>query len=508
MKKILIALFVLLSISSVYAQTGKPLSKKDTKVFVAQLKELVSVGDDETAIKVYRETEGRIDIKNIAKSDREWWETTIAALDTKEQLFNRSQAAVDAANRFYLNQEYWKCNEAISNLNIDRSCARLATIQQFNDLSIKMQDKQSELQTVESKMPEIINLYNEKDAEQLFWVFFNELKRDTEKNGGSIKGDVSPQYLPTVNAIIDEYESLYKQYCKVFLTTVTEPTKIITSIVVRKDMGRNNAKQQIEQFQALARKIEQSEEFKSEAFPILAQQQAMNLEAIGEIIDALQKVLEETNPVKAIMGGRVVTLSQIKADCSIADNDFVALLKMDVGSFYHKRLMTDLQVQMYKESDEYKEQYKELQELRKAALKSVYYSTMSVNIGAYSLKDGAFNLEVGGNMASLDLVTPLKLIGNVVHESLPIISVDRMGNNTILDYFLKLPVPKEVAANYEYTKGELVFCFIPAGVKTFNCTGFSFGAGKLTGKKEYPYSTKCRVFLFTKDGKLIADKIF
>lgn len=508
MKRILISLMVLLSVSFAYAQTDKPLSKKDTKEFISQMKELVSVGDEETAIRLYRENESKIDVKNIAKGDREWWESTKAALNTKEQLFNDNQAAVDAAKRLYLNQEYWKCNEVISGLILDRSCAWMTTIRQLNDLSSKMQEKQSVLQTVDSKIPEIVNLYNQKDVEQLFWVFFNELKLNVEKNGGSLKGYVSPQYLPTINAIIDEYEALYKQYCKVFSYTVTEPTTSITSIVVRKDMGRNNAEQMIEQFQDLAKRIEQSTEFKTADFPILAQQQAMVKDAIGEIIDALKNVLAETDPIKVIMGGGAVTLSQIKADCRLVDEDFVAMLKMDVGGFYHKRLMTELQVQMYKESDEYKEQYKELQELRKKALNSVYYSTMSVNTGSYSLKDGAFNLEVGGNMASLELVTPLKLIDKVVHESLPIISVDRLGTNTILDYKLKLPVPKEVAANYEYTKCDLVFCFIPAGVKMFNCTGFSYGAGRMTGKKEYPYSVKCRVFLFTKDGKLIADKIF
>ena len=508
MKRFLTTLLLLLSVSSAYAQTDKPLSKKETKELVAQLKDLVSVGDDETAIKVYKENERRIDVKSIAKGDREWWEATIVALNTKEQLFNSNQTAIDAAKKLYSNQEYWRCNEAISGLKLDRSCARLATLRQFNDLSTKMQDKQIVLQTVDGKMPEMVNLYNKKDAEQLFWLFFNELKPAVENNGGSIRGYVDPQYLPAVNAIINEYEALFRQYCKVFSSTVTEPTTSIMSIVAHKDMGRNNATQAIEQCRAFIKRIEQSEEFKSEGFPILAQQQTKTKEAIGEKIAALQTVLAETDPVKAIMGGGAVTLSQIKGDCSIVDDDFVAMLKMDVGGYYHKRLVTDLQVQMYKESDEYKEQYKELQELRRTALNSVYYSTMSVNSGAYSLKDGAFNLKVGGNMAHLELLTPLNLIGEVVHESLPINSVDRLGSNTVLDYYLKIPVSKEVAVNYENRKCELVFCFIPAGVKIFNCTGFSFGAGKMTGKKEYPYSTKCRVFLFTKDGELIADKLF
>ena len=54
MKRILIALLIMFSVTASYAQTEKPFSKKETKEFVAQLKELLSVGDYETAIKTYQ----------------------------------------------------------------------------------------------------------------------------------------------------------------------------------------------------------------------------------------------------------------------------------------------------------------------------------------------------------------------------------------------------------------------------------------------------------------------
>ena len=55
MKRILLVGLMLLSVTSAFAQSDKPLSKMDTKDFITQVKELVSVGDIETAIDVYLE---------------------------------------------------------------------------------------------------------------------------------------------------------------------------------------------------------------------------------------------------------------------------------------------------------------------------------------------------------------------------------------------------------------------------------------------------------------------
>ena len=75
-----------------------------------------------------------------------------------------------------------------------------------------------------------------------------------------------------------------------------------------------------------------------------------------------------------------------------------------------------------------------------------------------------------------------------------------------------MQIPKSIAASYEDTKCKLVVCFVPAGVKTYKVEGASYdGRGHYDifyANKEYPYTTKCRVFLFTKKGELIYDKFF
>lgn len=525
MKKIFVALLFLFSVTASYAQTEKPLSKKETKEFVAQLKELVSLGDYETAIKTYKSSESRITSKNIAKADRDWWENTIVELDSKNQLFNSSQATVSEAQRLYSNQEYWKCNETLNNLSLNRDCARMETIRQYNDLLGKMQAKLPTLQMVDSRMPEIVELYNKKDVEQLFMVFFNGIKLEVEEKGEDIKDYVDVKYLPVVKAIIGEYNSLYDKYYDTYTKTVYEPKNKINSFRRIKEMGHNEAKECLTFFNTLEAEIKKVTDFPAQEFPILAGHHTFLLDYASKSIAAANERIKETNPVDAIFKGGNVTLNQIKGDCSKVSSNLKSILSSDVLEYYKKWFSTDLQRDLYKESDEYKQRYAELQQIKKQALNTVYYSSIQGNIGDYSIENGGFFMEIGSNKGVHHLfgnwdveVHHSNEIEGVVHESLSVASFTnklvslayRNGDKSYI-YKVLVPVPKNIAVQIENKECELIICFIPAGVKTYRCMGAEF-AGDRTYDVFYadttcPYSKKVRMFLFSKNGELLFDKI-
>lgn len=525
MKRILLIGLMLLSVTSAIAQSVKPLSKKDTKDFVAQIKELVSVGDMETAINVYLEKAELIVDKNVAKGDRAWWESTKADLDRTNELFNSNDEAVKAAKRLFSNQEYWKCNEALNALNLDRNNARLETLRQYNDLVSKMEGKQSILKEVEHEMPGVIDLYDTKQIEQLFLTFFNGIKVVAEQDGGSIKGYVSPDYLPKLNAILNEYGPLYKKYYNTYMETYADPLEKNNSFPKIKEMGHNQAKDCLVFFKSLEASINKGSEFPAAEYPYLAGKQKEVLDYIAQVIPHLENRISETNPVNSYFKGGVLTLRQIKEDCAKVDGSLESILALDVNAYYHKSFSTALQAENYKESAEYKNNLRELQQLRKQALNTVYYSIKDVNTGEYSLEHGCFFIEIGSNKGVQPLFPGMKPsvshsneIEGVVHESLTVAS---FTNNWVVagyrngdkyyNYRLKLPVSKSVAANLEKKDCQMVVCFVPAGVKTYRCMGADYdGRGSYDifyANKTCPYSVKCRVLLFSKSGELFVDKI-
>ena len=490
MKRILIALLIMFSVTASYAQTEKPFSKKETKEFVAQLKELLSVGDYETAIKTYQSSASRVVVKNIAKADREWWETTIAELDNKEQLFNSSQAAVSEAKRLYSTQEYWKCNEALNNMSLNRDCARLENLRQYNDLSGKLKAKLPTLQMVDSKMPEVVELYNRKDVEQLFIVFFNGVVREVEETGGDIKSYVDIKYLPIVKAIFDEYGSLYDKYYDTYAETVYEPQNKINSLRRIKEMGHNEAKDCLAFFESLEKKIKKVTDFPAQEYPILAGHHTFLLDYASKSIEAANKRIKETNPVDAIFKGGNVTLNQIKGDCSKVDSKLKSILSADVLEYYNKGFSTDQD-----------------------------------NLGSYSVENAGFFIEIGSNKGvhhlfgnwDVEVHHPNEIEG-VVHESLSVASFTnklvslayRNGDKSYI-YKVLVPVPKNIAAQIENKDCELVICFIPAGVKTYRCMGAEFNGDRaydvFYADTTCPYSKKVRMFLFSKNGELLFDKV-
>lgn len=516
---------MLLSVTSAFAQSDKPLSKMDTKDFITQVKELVSVGDIETAIDVYLEKVELIVDKNVAKGDRVWWESTKADLERTNNLFNSNDDAVKAAKRLFSNQEYWKCNEALSALKLDRNNARLKTIRQYNDLVSKMEGKQSILKEVEHVMPGVIELYEKKDIEQLFLTFFNGIKLVAEEDGSRIKGYVSPEYLPKLNAVLSEYGPLYKKYYDTYMETYAEPLEKNNSFPKVKDMGHNEAKDCLVFFKSLETLIKKGNDFPAAEFPFLAGKQQEVLGYISQAIPALEKRINETNPVNTYFKGGTMTLKQIREDCTKVEPSLESILALDVNAYYNKSFSTALQAENYKESSEYKDNLRKLQQLRKQVLNTVYYSIKDVNTGEYSLEHGCFFIEIGSNKGVQPLFPGMKPsvshpneFGGVVHESLTVAS---FTNNWIVagyrngdkyyNYRLRLPVSKSVAANLEKKDCQMVVCFVPAGVKTYRCMGADYdGRGSYDifyANKTCPYSVKCRVLLFSKSGELLIDKI-
>lgn len=525
MKRFILLILILLSVTSAFAQTVKPFSNKESKEFIAQIKELISVGDFETAINVYHNNVDRIELKNIAKRDRAWWESTKANLDLKDSIFNNSATAVSAAKRLYSIQEYWQCNEAINALKLDGDNARMETLRKYNDLVGKMGEKRSFLKKVEEQMPEVIEHYEKKEYEHLFLTFFNGTMATAEENNESITAYINPAYLEKIESIVIECGPLYDRYYNTYMETYALPLKKNNTLPKVNDMRHNQAKECLAFFQSVVAAINKGSEFSAGEYPILAGKQKEMLDYATGAITALKKRVNETDPINAFFKQGTFTLEQIKEDCSEVDECLLSILSLDVNSYYHKSFSTELQADMYRESAEYKQNYKELQRLKNQALKTVFYSIMDVNTNKYSLEHGCFFIEIGSNKGTQSLFPGMKPkvnhsneINGVVHESLTIASFTNAwvkagyrNGDKFYEYCIKLPVSKSTAAKLENKKCKLVVCFVPAGVKTYKCMGADYdGRGSYDifyANKTCPYSVKCHLFLFSQNGELLIDKI-
>lgn len=526
MKRILFTCICIILFLPSFSQTKQQLSKKETKEIVERVKDLVAENDYESAISVYQLNKELISVKNITRSDRDWWVNMGVEFDKKVKQYDNSEAQVNAAEKLFSNQEYWKCNEMLKGLKLDRSCAREETLKQYDSVLGKIESVKSILDDVNSKLLVVIDLYNTKNVEQMYLVFFDGIKKEVEKSGGSILGYVSQEYLPKVKAIISEYEAGFVQYYECCLSQIAKANKRISKMPSISEIGHKKAYDNLVYFKSLESYMKRvAKDYPSESYPYFSLQKQKILDYASKSIPLLNKRYKETDPVNVVFKGGKMSLDQIKDDCSPMDQKLRSILALDVMSYYNKRFSTVLQASVFKESSEYKELYSDLQKKRGQVQNTVYYSIMNVNTGPYDLDEGCFYLRIGSNKGTQSLFPGMSAtvhhsnqVDGVVHESLPVfpftnrlIAAAYRNGSMYYDYYVKVPVPKSVAINMEKIDCDLVICFLPAGVKTYRCMGADFdGRGTYDifyADKEYPFSRKCRMMLFSRDGRLMVDKI-
>lgn len=523
MKKTLLLLLLTITLST-YAQTTTPLSKKETKEFIVQLKGLLNENNYESALKYYHDKADQINAKNIAKSDKTWWTSTQENLKEVEEKFNSNDTQINKAKYLLNEYRYWEFSEHMTTLEINPQYTYKASFEEYNSLKKRVDALKENISHINTQLPAIITLYNNKKAEQLFFTFFNDIVSKFKKANDNINRYVNPTYLPQIKAITNEYEKQYAEYCQIYENTVNKPYTTITSLTVSKDMGHAVAKENLRLINSYYSAILNNKSFPADTYPILAQRQKMILDIIPSIQSALTEVIKETDPLQTIMKGSPISYNQIILDCSKINEKLLEILSLDVCGYYNKKFSTELKRQLFLESDEHQQLYRQLKSIREEVLKTVYVSSMDVNIGQYNVKEGCFYINIGSNkgMPSILGMKPevhhSHEIEGIVHESLNIglsynnwIATAYKNGNRFVYYNIKLPLDKSIAASYENTDCKLVICFTPAGTKTYRCEGASYdGRGTydiFNAYKTCPHTTKCRVLLLTKTGEVIFDKI-
>lgn len=526
MKYLAIILMLVCVLCPTYAQTLEPMSKKETKEFVDKLKELVAMGDDEAAVDLYEDKGREVIVRNISGRDREWWEDVKVELAKKGREYEASTAEVNAAKNLYSNHKFWKCNEALRALTLDKTCARLETLQEFESLKNKMNDKLPVLSDVASQMPQVVKLYKDKNVEQLFLVFFSGIKSVVEKSGESVKSFVSDEYLPVVTGIIDEYGALYEKYYDTYVRTYASYAEKVNSFSKVKEMRYNEAKECLKFFKSVEFTIKQEKDFPADSYPYLNSCHNALLEYASRAISALCDRMKDINPSNLYFDPKyAISFEQVGKDCARKEDDLVSILSMDVISYFRKSFSSELQAEIYKESEDYRSKYRELFELKEQVLNTVYYTSIDVNTKKYSVEHGSFFIEVGTNKGMPSLfpgmrpkVSHSNEVDGVVHESLPIsIFTDRYmsaayrNGDRFYKYCVEIPVSKSKAVLMEDKDCKLVICYTPTGVKKYSCMGASYdGRGTYDifyADKICPFSTRCRLLLFSKDGELLIDSI-
>lgn len=144
MKRILlVALIVVSFVAGAFAQEAEPYNKKETKAFVERVKELMT------------------------SSDRGWWMDTQTELSIRRAQFDENEKRVNDAWDLYDAGEYWRCNEAVSELHLDKTSARAETRRNLNALDRKLMSIRGKINYIESNLTSYCELYNNSQYEEL-----------------------------------------------------------------------------------------------------------------------------------------------------------------------------------------------------------------------------------------------------------------------------------------------------------------------------------------------------
>jgi len=252
------------------------------------------------------------------------------------------------------------------------------------------------------------------------------------------------------------------------------------------------------------------------------------LPEMREVVGTLNTMLTQ-EPEKIVMSDIVLSRKQLLSACHTDLSKLLYALQLDVIHYYSMLFDTEQQIANYKKSDEYAAKLAELEKAKEKALHTLYAHTQKANTGPYNSADSCFYVLIGSNngvnLTYFNFATadPPRAFGErfqkVVHEALPIKTTtdktlaDKYRNgNHFVQHFLAIPMSAETARHYENMDCRIVICFIPAGMREYSFEGAELqtanGAYDIFNAHEtLPYSTRCRLMLYTNDGKLIYDKI-
>lgn len=517
MKRLILALCILISASS-FAQTADVLSKKEIKAFIAELKGLLSDGQYQKALEALSKTSPKIEEKSVPKSELGWWQATKDELANKEAEFKSNDNLVRKGCSFYYKDEYWQANETTKSLNLDNTCAFKETIDNLAALRRWLSSKIDQMDTVNGYMPKCVEAYKNGRYEETFAL----LQID------NVEGYMSPENLKTYKEMLPNLERDYDRWMDSWNSIVSE-----SELYLKRDVSTMAYKEAREYYsfanKCLKRIEASSLYFPESRYPIMAKGMKDTQSRLSLALPPLKERMNETDPKKIIMGGHNVSRSQIEANCIDDNFDISSVLDLNVKAYYGLRFDSALKEDIYKHSDEYKEQLSELQETKDNLLNSVLVHKHELKLDSFSLENNSFNIFIGSNQGTyieyLNYVEayPPQTVGHdkgkkVVHESLPVvymmdkwITAGYKNGDKYRRYCLAIPVNKEIAVYYEKTYATLIICYMISGVKTYPVTGLEYDNYSyyiFNAEMKLPYSKKCRVLLYANDGTLLFDKVY
>lgn len=516
-RNLLLTALLLLYVSGLFAQNIEPYSKKQTKVFVEKLRELVSANHFEQALDLYETEKGLILEKNIGKSNRNEWLAISTCLTEKKTVFQDNESRVRKAWHQLANGEYWDCNEAVASMQLDSMNARTATISLFKDLCARLETVRPRMQEINSMFPLYVEKYNNGSYEELLGI---------AEMDDFVKY-VMPANRNAANALLSRIKEMKVSYESIYEETITKPQQQVRWGTFD-CLGFTESKDQMLIIEEIVSSIKSSNYDKG-SFPNLASAQSEMLSRLYSAKGEIQKRMAGLDPKKAIMGGDPVSYSQVKSDCVYDFAKLRSILDLDVCSYYGKSFKSDLQKSVFMESQEYLSLLSELKKKKQEALNTVYAHSYSVNTGSYLLENNAFYVQIGTNEGmSIPFINVLKgdysrAVGGenkVVVESLVVAEFYHtftknyyVNGDSYRLYQLKIPFDKAKAVYYENKNCELIICFVPKGVKRYDFSVTEIDGGKMRCYpfemwRKYPYATSCRVLLFSEGGELLFDKLY
>lgn len=514
---ICIIFFFVSSAIGAFAQNLKPYNKKETKEFIENVKELMSLQEYEQSIFLVESTSDRIILKNIDKTNRNWWIGTQSELSVIREKFETNEKCVNEAWDLYNKKEYWRCNEAVSALHLDKTCANSETLKKLSNLDNKLNNIRSKIADIESKLPYYVDLYNDSQFEKLLPIAKEEY----------FLMYINPAYLDVAEVLFSYASKAATVYEHIMQETVINPENELPWGRFEQ-LGYKVSNLQLSAIEQYIENIK-SLNYDKNSFPQLASKQKSMLARLEDARLLLTKRISSLNPKIAVMGGNPVTYSQVKEDCEYIDSDLRSILSLDVCSYFDKSFSSDLQKEVFMNSDEYKHLLAILKERKNVVQNTVYAYSYEVNTGKYVIDQGSFYLEIGNNKGmNIPFINVLKgdhshAVGGDDKVVIEPLQVSTYYWSNYVRYFVdgdsyhiykvKVPIPKATAINFENKDCELIICFTPQAVKRYEFTvtevdGVKMRCYPFNMWKMYPYATTCRVLLYTKDKELIFDQIY
>lgn len=499
-----------------YSQETVILKKKEVQIKLDNISKLVDEKKYENAFDIFYSQSEVITSENVSKKSRDNYESIKTILKDKREEFNANQEIVDKFQKKYKRNEYCSGFEVLD-VSLNSEIAYKKSISTLNKIQKSYSRFKEDCSNNKSNVENWVKKFDNNEYESMFEILDISYTQ---------KYFYYPEDKDKLEDLQNKINPFYKEYSEYSFSKLTSPLSVVKSI--------DYEKLEYDQCLILIKDLKDAQKLAKEEILILTwthpilDKDYMNFEeSISIEIDKLEKWESDNRPLTNVqISNHVFTkapidLNFISNNISEATYEIYSIYNLDVFRYFNLYdYNSDLEKAVYKSSEEYKRQLKELKLKKNDLLRTTYFIHEEELFDSdYDIKKKGFYILIRSNygFGTVSAQAPKSFgspsssfqLKTLPSKNIPL-SYEIFGKG-IMDEKLFLQMAPEIGLKIERNKKDVdvYFLFVPKGKETVKYQHNNMSHGWFEMTEEVITINRVRIIVINKvDESVYFDKIY